>query len=519
MTITQNGNGGVQVTTSGTGDVTAPKIINAGNGDVVVAAGTAIAAGTGAGGQVKTVTGNTITQSSTGKTYIYTGSVASTGSLSNLTSNLTNLNLSSFSSAASDKANTVSRVAYTTNNAAAISDANGGGTAQVFFREAIGLAVDLGASTVNKTYGDVSKTIVDGGNLTADVRSQMKANNTITETISNTVTGAATSVKIKTVDLIDALDIAPTTAFSASSYSTSNNLKANTTGYGYSVTSGNTYNVSLGTTSANVVVEKKAITLTGAAASDKVYDRTDTATLTSAGALTAGASNSTDSKYYTGDTVSTTNTGAKFTDGKNVKFDSSGGVIAQGVTIQGLALDGADKNNYTVTDASSVTAKITQKSLTALYVANDKVYNGNTNATVTGTLKDIVTGDAVTATHTSATFDTAAVGTDKTVTVAGIALAGKDASNYKVNAVATTKANVTAVTPPPPSPVVPSSAAPQVKIPVGSANPFSLASVEEMDDDVCSANGIENFESCQCEEAQGVSICYEPAASAGRASH
>jgi hypothetical protein len=65
LTIIQSGNGGVQVTTSGTGNVTAPKIYNSGTGDVVVAAGTAIAAGTGAGGQVKTVTGNTITQSST----------------------------------------------------------------------------------------------------------------------------------------------------------------------------------------------------------------------------------------------------------------------------------------------------------------------------------------------------------------------------------------------------------------------------------------------------------------------
>jgi filamentous hemagglutinin family protein len=731
LTIIQSGNGGVQVTTSGTGNVTAPKIYNSGTGDVVVAAGTAIAAGTGAGGQVKTVTGNTITQSSTGKTYIYTGSVASTGSLSNLTSNLTNLNLSSFSSAASDKANTVSRVAYTTNNAAAISDANGGGTAQVFFREAIGLAVDLGASTVNKTYSDVSKTNVDGGNLTADVRSQMKANNTITETISNTVTGAATSVKIKTVDLIDALDIAPTTAFSANNYSTSNNLKVNTTGYGYSVTSGNTYNVNLGTTSANVVVEKKAITLTGAVASDKVYDRTDTATLTSAGALTAGAANSTDNKYYTGDTVSATNTGAKFTDGKNVKFDtngavtsqgvtiqdlalatggdngnytvtdassatakitpkavtatgitasdkvynqsdvaaltlsgavlasgaatandnkvytgdtvnlsttaatgkfssanvardgsgvvttqavtvtglsvdngnytvtdassatakiipkaitltgaaasakvydrsdaatltsagaltagaanstdkkyytgdtviatntgakftdgknvkfdSNGNVIAQGVTIQGLTLStGGDNGNYTVTDASNVTAKITPKPISALYTANDKVFDGNTKATVTGTLKDIVTGDAVTATHTSATFDTAAAGTNKTVTVAGIKLAGVDASNYKIDPVAnpvntaTARASITAAASIPPAPVVPTSASNggRVKIPTPAANPFQLASAEELgEEEFCSDGSSGNSNSsCTCEDskvAQDAQICFE----------
>jgi hypothetical protein len=220
--------------------------------------------------------------------------------------------------------------------------------------------------------------------------------------------------------------------------------------------------------------------------------------------------------------VSATNTGAKFTDGKNVKFDGSGGVIVQGVTIQGLALDGADKNNYTVTDASRVTAKITQKSLTALYVANDKVYNGNTNATVTGTLKDIVTGDAVNATHSSATFDTAAVGTSKTVTVTGIALAGVDASNYKIDPVvnlgstATAKANITAAASIPPAPVVPTGASTgRVKIPLPAANSFQLASAEELGgEDFCSDTGTDslNGNSCTCEDSkltQDAQICFE----------
>ena len=60
FSITQNNNAGVLVSTSGTGNVTAPKVTNNGTGNVVVAAGSAIAAGTGTGGQVLTCAGTFI---------------------------------------------------------------------------------------------------------------------------------------------------------------------------------------------------------------------------------------------------------------------------------------------------------------------------------------------------------------------------------------------------------------------------------------------------------------------------
>jgi hypothetical protein len=63
---------------------------------------------------------------------------------------------------------------------------------------------------------------------------------------------------------------------------------------------------------------------------------------------------------------------------------------------------------------------------------------------------------------------------------------------------------------PVPAPVVPTSNPMRVKVPVGSANPFALASAESLVDDVCSANSLEN---CHCEESsvnEGVNICYEP---------
>ena len=163
--------------------------------------------------------------------------------------------------------------------------------------------------------------------------------------------------------------------------------------------------------------------------------------------------------------------------------------------------------------ASAVT--ITPKSLTAIYSANNKVFDGSTNAIVAGVLKDAIAGDSVTPNHTSATFDSADVGTNKTVTVSGLSLSGKDATNYKLDPVvntgnkATTKANITAVVTTPPAPSIPKNNASSVKISTGASNPFALASAEDLTDEACSANSLEN---CHCEESsagQGIDICYE----------
>jgi hypothetical protein len=160
--------------------------------------------------------------------------------------------------------------------------------------------------------------------------------------------------------------------------------------------------------------------------------------------------------------------------------------------------------------------EVKQKSLTALYLANNKVFDGNTNATLaSATLKDIIGIDDVKPTNTSATFDTAAVGTGKTVRVAGIKLTGDDAANYTIDTTATTTANITDAPVRPPSPPIPPS--PRVPTVVtGSATPFALASAEDLDEDVCSANSIEN---CYCEESiinKDVDICYEPLANKKR---
>ena len=78
--------------------------------------------------------------------------------------------------------------------------------------------------------------------------------------------------------------------------------------------------------------------------------------------------------------------------------------------------------------------------------AANKVYDGTTAATATCSLTGVVGSDVVTCSGT-ATFDTASVGTGKTVTVTGITLSGAAAGNYTLaSTTATTTANITAVT-------------------------------------------------------------------------
>jgi hypothetical protein len=182
----------------------------------------------------------------------------------------------------------------------------------------------------------------------------------------------------------------------------------------------------------------------------------------------------------------------------------------------------------------STTAKlvVNQKSLTALYAANDKVFDGNTNATVVGSLQNTITGDLVNPTHTSATFDTFAVGTSKTVTVTGISLSGVDLANYKIDPVAnptftaTARAAITSnapISPIPPRPVVPTgNTSGGVKIPLSAANPFQLASAEDLGgEDFCKNTSIDPLNesssatsnsSCACEDSkltQDAQICFE----------
>jgi hypothetical protein len=161
----------------------------------------------------------------------------------------------------------------------------------------------------------------------------------------------------------------------------------------------------------------------------KTYDRTTTA------AGTAVATQGTQlfgSDSLTGGSFSYTNVNA--------------GVGNKAVTVSGVTVnDGNGGANYSVTYANNTTSTITPKSLGATYTALNKTYNGNLAASVSGASDDIIGGDAVNFSNTSATFDTKNVGTAKTVTVSGIAISGADAGNYSLQSTSvTTTADITA---------------------------------------------------------------------------
>jgi hypothetical protein len=171
------------------------------------------------------------------------------------------------------------------------------------------------------------------------------------------------------------------------------------------------------------------LTLSGVTAQDKVYDGTTTATVTG-GSLSAPF----------GSDVVTLVAGTWAFSTKDIG-------AAKPLVLSGASLSGAQAADY-VLDPPALTAKITAKPVTISgAVAQNKVYDGTTAATVTGdTLFGKVTTDAVTLNLGAATFADKNVGNGKTVTVATSSLTGADAGNYTLTQSGTLSANITAKT-------------------------------------------------------------------------
>lgn len=103
---------------------------------------------------------------------------------------------------------------------------------------------------------------------------------------------------------------------------------------------------------------------------------------------------------------------------------------------------GASDANYVITHENG-NLEVTPFTLVADASASDKVYDGSTSATASVSPTGMLFGDTVTATHTSAEFDTANVGAGKEVTLFGVSLAGVDAGNYTIDDTATAYASIT----------------------------------------------------------------------------
>ena len=158
------------------------------------------------------------------------------------------------------------------------------------------------------------------------------------------------------------------------------------------------------------------LTATAATADSRDYDGTDDATI----------SDCTLDAVVEGDTVTCSGTGT---------FDTKDSGTGKTVTVDSLSLGGTDAGNYTLstTYPTGVTADITAIDITVDAIdADGKDYDGNTDATISDCAPNGVLGDDEVTCSGDGSFDTAAVGTGKTVTATTLTLGGTDASNYNL---------------------------------------------------------------------------------------
>ena len=197
------------------------------------------------------------------------------------------------------------------------------------------------------------------------------------------------------------------------------------TGLGLTGTDAGNYTVN---TTATATANIAALGITGAiTASNKTYDTTNAAaiaTRTLTGVL------GTDVVSYSGGTAT---------------FSDKSAATGKTVTATGLGLTGTDAGNYSVNTTATALADITPLTITGSITAAAKAYDATTAATIaTRTLTGVLGTDAVTYAGGTATFADKNVGTSKVVTATGLGLSGADASNYRVNATASTNADINA---------------------------------------------------------------------------
>ena len=129
-------------------------------------------------------------------------------------------------------------------------------------------------------------------------------------------------------------------------------------------------------------------------------------------------------------------------DGGTATFATKSVAASKVVTLTGAQLAGPAAPNYTLASVATTTAAIRARPLEITVTGVNKGYDGTTTATV-NLADDRVSGDLLTTSYASASFDTKTVASGKAVSVTGIAIAGPDAGNYAPFTTAATTANIT----------------------------------------------------------------------------
>ena len=375
-----------------------------------------------------TITARPIVAGLTASNKVYDGTTAATvtGSLSQIAPIS-----SSYNGTGGASPDDVQLSGSATTGAATFSDANAG-TGKTVTVNLSGLSL-TGADAENYTIGSTTTT----ANITP------KALTITGSTVANKQYDgtAAATVNVGTLSgFVGSETVSATGVGTFASVNVANGINVATT---YSLANGtngglaSNYSLASETLTGNITPAWLAVivgSLTGS--TSKVYDGSTTAVLNAGNFLLTGWVNG------DGTDVTVTKTSGLFAD-KNVGTNklitvslASGDFAASGSTLL---------SNYGLpTTASGNIGEITAKSLTASYSGSNKVYSGNTTATVTGTSSDIVNGDAINFSQTASFVDKNAAN-GKTINISGISLSGADAGNYSLqNTTATTTANITA---------------------------------------------------------------------------
>jgi hypothetical protein len=330
---------------------------------------------------------------------------------------------------------TVANKVYDGNNAAAVS---GGSLVGVISGEAIGLnqagtfsstnvgnslAVTISDTLTNNSAGNYALTQPTG--FTANITSK-ELTVTGTTVANKTYDGAATATVAggSLVGKVGSDVVTLTEAGIFSQASVGSNL-AITMADSISGAAAGNYTLTQ-PTGLRADITAKALSITAAAVSSKVYDATTTATMSGTinGLISADTTNVT--LIRAGD-FSQANIGTNL------------------VVTAAYAISGTAAGNYTLTQPAGLTANITTKTLTitGAVIAN-KTYDGTNIATFSaGTLNGVMGSDSASLTLTqAATFSQANVGNNLVVTAADL-LSGPAASNYTLTQPTGLIANIT----------------------------------------------------------------------------
>jgi hypothetical protein len=390
----------VELSTDGTGNLTPAKVLKtaSGAGNIVLAAGKQIAAGTGSGGQVTPLSGNSVTNSGSGTLYVYSGTIAGTGDLSLLSASLASLN---YNGTATGAVNTAFTSAYG-------STIGSGPASQLLVRETPGalpaFSIALDNTNLSKTYGNADPA--------ANLRSALQSTYTGPATLSSSYGGK--SFVLAAADVLADITASRAAGENVGSYA----YAGWTNSEGLHTTVGNTPSV-------NLQIGQRDITLTSLSAANKTYDGNTAASITAgvfgnlANSETLGISGSgsfADKNATTGKTVTVSDVTAL------TKTDGSG-----------------LWSNYhlTTTGSLATSADIARKSVTLTASSISKTYDGllgySTQAADLSTLSSQlgVGGDTVSA-ATIAYLDKNA-GSGKTVALnSAVVSDGNSGNNYTV---------------------------------------------------------------------------------------